>query len=103
MFYALLCSLGTLLVHISTQEGMVLDKINFLTARWPEIIRAPLFACFPCMCSVWGTIFWITANTSGFMHQPVISTQMIYFVFCTGGINTIISILILSRINDELF
>jgi hypothetical protein len=52
-------------IHIAFQEGMVLSPVRVFLAnkldalagkRWSTYIQKPLWACMPCMASVWGLI-----------------------------------------------
>ena len=40
--------------HIAMQEGMILHQLAKLFTHAPTWAHKPLFACPPCMCSVWG-------------------------------------------------
>lgn len=40
--------------HIVMQEEMILHPLAKVFERAPQWARKPLYACPPCMCSLWG-------------------------------------------------
>lgn len=96
---AFIASVCMLLIHYSTHEGMILQRMHKLTWNLPHLIKSPLFECYPCMCSIWGSIFWILATQFHFLGNefPTFTINMIFFILFSGGFNIILSLTILTR------
>lgn len=83
-------------------EGMAFSFVQKWTAGWNPYLTAPLFDCYPCMCSFWGIVYWITGCATGFMPYEMIDVQVVYFILCVGGVNGIFAITILREIDHVL-
>lgn len=84
--HVLICSLMCTLMHVSTHEGMIFHRF----AQWykkdmPVWLIKPLFDCLTCMCSIWGTSYWLLSDTD---------LSWLVFVLAVGGMNTIIASLL---------
>ena len=87
--HAFICSMFCLIAYQSTLEGMLLFWLRrildpFFRNKIGAWIRKPLYGCLTCMCSVWGTTYYLL--TFGFT-DPV---SWIKLVAITGGMNAII-------------
>jgi len=86
-------SLGIWCIHILFQEDMILEKHGkSITNRVGEYWAKPLINCPVCMSSVWGVIGFFSIRY--FFNVDLPMKQIIPFVFCLCGLNTIISKLV---------
>lgn len=86
-------SLGIWCIHISFQEDMIFEKQgtwieNKLGKYWSK----PVISCPVCMPSIWGVIGFFAIRYFFNVDLPI--KQIIPFVFCLCGLNTIISKLV---------
>lgn len=66
------------------ETGMILGWLgDALWKRWPEAFSKPIFACPPCMSSVWGTGVWFLTGGDVFWWP--------YFCIALCGLNRILS------------
>lgn len=79
---AFISSLCMLIIHVAIK-----DNFNF-----SGTITKPFFDCYPCMCSVWGTLlfFWFSPVLFSVWYKDLPT-----FILTCGGINVVISLLIL--------
>src|SRR5687767_3707573 len=83
-------SLGIWCVHILFQEGHLLEKPGeIITEKLGEKWSKPFINCPICMSSVWGIIGFAALQTFFGVQLPL--KQLIPFVLCLCGLNTIIS------------
>lgn len=83
-------SLGIWCINILFQEGHLLEKQGtWMRNRWPKYITKPLFDCPICQSSFWGIIGFLAIRYFFGIDLPW--RQLIPFVFCLCGLNTIIS------------
>jgi len=88
-YIATVC-LGIWGIHILFQEGHLLERPgNWMRDRSPEPwwIK-PLFDCPICMSSVWGIVGFFAVDYFFDLHMPY--RQIVPFVFCLCGLNTIL-------------
>lgn len=83
-------SLGIWSVHILFQEDMIFEKQGeWITNRIGEYWSKPLINCPVCMSSLWGVIGFFAIRY--FFNVDLPLRQMIPFMFCLCGLNTILS------------
>jgi hypothetical protein len=83
-------SLGIWAIHILFQEGHLFEEqgkwiTNKLGKKWSK----PLVNCTICMSSVWGIIGFFAIRWIFGVDLPF--KQLIPFVFCLCGLNTLLS------------
>ena len=85
-------ALGIWGIHMLFQNEMILEKqgdwIEEKFGKWSK----PLVHCPPCMSSVWGLIGFFAIRY--FFNVDLPFKQLIPFIFCLCGLNTIISKLV---------
>ena len=65
-------------------EGNLLFKVRQIIEPWlPMMIRNPLYECYACMASIWGTVTWVV------MGQPM-NWHLIIYLLALSGLNRII-------------
>jgi hypothetical protein len=82
--------LGIWAIHILFQDDHLLEGPGvIITAYVGEKWVKPLFDCPICMSSVWGVIGFFSIRY--FFNVDLPMRQIVPFVFCLCGLNTIIS------------
>lgn len=77
-------------VHILFQEGHILEKQGeWITNRLGEKWSKPLINCSICMSSAWGAFCFVAIDYFFGVHLPI--KQLIPYMLCLCGLNTIIS------------
>lgn len=79
---AALIAFVALLVHGSTREGMILERVRSLTFRWPPWLTKPLYDCPVCMAPWLGAILY----ASGVLEVETIG-RAVLTCLAAGGIN----------------
>lgn len=83
-------SLGIWAIHILFQEEMIFEKAGeWITNKLGEYWSKPVVSCPVCMSSVWGLIGFFAIRYFFGIDLPL--KQLIPFIFCLCGLNTIIS------------
>lgn len=83
-------SLGIWCIHILFQDDHLLEKQGrWLTDKLGEKWSKPVINCPICMSSLWGLIGFLSIRYFFGIDLPW--RQLIPFVFCLCGLNTIIS------------
>jgi hypothetical protein len=83
-------SLGIWCIHILFQEGHLFEKQGeLITDKLGEKWSKPLINCPICQSSLWGVIGFFAIRYFFGVDLPL--KQIIPFVFCLCGLNTIIS------------
>lgn len=92
---ALGCSAICLTMFVASREGMVLHWLNMLieclASFLPKplnILYKPFLGCLTCMCSVWGTVFYLTI----FPYSGI--REFILLIAITAMYNFILDLLI---------
>lgn len=79
-------SLLVLFVYAACQPHMVFGKIRIWFASLNEFYQKPLFSCFICMCSTWGSgAYWLLW---GNCWQEWLTT-----ICAAAGLNTVVYLL----------
>lgn len=101
-------SLGIWCIHILFQEDHLFEKIGEkITDKIGEKWSKPLINCPICMSSFWGTVGFFAIDYFFGVHLPL--RQIIPFVLCLCGLNTLLSKLtskyktIIDDEGDEVF
>jgi hypothetical protein len=82
--------LGIWAVHIIFQEDMIFEKQgNFIENKLGKYWSKPVVSCPVCMSSIWGIIGFFSIRYFFNVDLPI--RQILPFVFCLCGLNTIIS------------
>lgn len=82
---ALICSLICTFWFALFWEDMIFETPGeFMRMNLPSYITKPLFDCLTCMSGVWGIVLSVI-----FLDHPG-PVEVVKFVFCLGGMNTII-------------
>lgn len=81
--HVIICSLICVLIHSATKEGMLLAKPAMWLSPKLKWAAKPLFACLTCMCSVWGSAYWL-------IFDPDMS--WLPFILAVGGVNAIVDV-----------
>lgn len=88
--------LGIWGLHILFQEGHLLDIVGDKLrgtyedeGTWREHWTKPIFDCPICMSSIWGIIGFFAIRYFFNVDLPI--KQIVPFLFCLCGLNTIIS------------
>ena len=86
-------SLGIWAIHILFQEDHLLEVPGqWITSRLGEYWSKPLINCPICQSSLWGIIGFFSIRYFFGVDLPF--KQLIPFIFCLCGLNTIISKLV---------
>jgi len=86
-------SLGIWAIHIIFQKDQIFEKQGkWITEKLGEYWSKPLINCSICMSSVWGLIGFFAIRF--FFNVDLPYKQIVPFVFCLCGLNTIISKLV---------
>ncbi|WP_418894217.1 hypothetical protein [Limibacterium fermenti] len=97
LLISLVISLSITGIYATTLEGMIFHKLaqrirKLLEGRKAKVLYKPLCGCLICMSSFWTIVAWLSSGFS-FLLIPV--------MFCTAGINTIITVFIKDILPDE--
>lgn len=86
-------SLGIWCIHILFQEDMIFEKQgNWIELKLGKYWSKPVISCPVCMSSVWGIIGFFSIRY--FFNVDLPFRQIVPFVFCLCGLNTVISKLV---------
>jgi hypothetical protein len=86
-------ALGIWGVHMLFQKEMVLEKQgDWIEEKFGKKWSKPIVHCPPCMSSVWGLVGFFAIRYFFNIDLPL--KQLIPFIFCLCGLNTIISKLV---------
>lgn len=81
--------LGIWGIHILFQEEHLLEIAgDWMDEHWNQVINKPLWACPICMSSWWGIVGFFAIRFFFGVDLPF--KQLIPFLFCLCGLNTII-------------
>ena len=81
--YIAITSLAIIMIYATTKEGMIASFVPPLLWWLPSWLKKPLYECPVCMCSVWGSIF--------FLLTPLHPIQYPVFILAVGACNLIIT------------
>lgn len=73
-------------IHATTWDGMIFGFVRKKLYFLPRWIKKPLYMCVICMSPWYAFGCW-------FLFGNTMDFQIIYFCLITGGINTIVSLL----------
>ena len=83
-------SLGIWCIHILFQKDMIFEKAgNWIEKKLGEYWSKPVVSCPICMSSVWGLIGFFAIRY--FFNVDLPYKQIVPFVFCLCGLNTLLS------------
>ena len=86
-------SLGIWCIHILFQEDMIFEKQgNWIETKLGKYWSKPVISCPICMSSAWGLIGFFAIRY--FFNVDLPMRQIIPFVFCLCGLNTVLSKLV---------
>lgn len=82
--------LGIWAIHTLFQEGHLFEKAgDWMESHWPEKVNKPLWMCPICQSSIWGLIGFFAIRYFFGVDLPL--KQLIPFIFCLCGMNTLLS------------
>jgi hypothetical protein len=87
----IISSLAIIGLHVAMWDGMILNivrqALELATFRAPWL-RKPLYACPPCMTSIYGSIIWFASGYVGWeilIFLPAVAGLNYFIISLAGG------------------